>query len=263
MAKPKNPEKKMGLGGHLRELRTRLYWSALFILIGSVAGWFSFDLVYQQLIRPLQTLDANPDYNVSVNFGTVVGAFDLRFQMAMFIGLIVSSPFWLFQLWRFVAPAMKQRERRYTLGFLFTAVPLFLAGCVVAWFSMPNFVISMLSFTPAHAASFLSANEYILFTLRLLLVFGLAFVLPVILVFLNFAGVLSGASIRKSWRMAIFLSCLVAALATPVSDPMSMLLVAVPLIVFYFVAVGIALLRDRKKVVALSDLDEVRPLEEL
>jgi sec-independent protein translocase protein TatC len=263
VARVKNPEKKMGLGGHLRELRTRLYWSALYILIGSVAGWFLFDFVYNQLIRPLKTLDANPNYNVSVNFGTVVGAFDLRFQMAIFLGVIFSSPFWLYHVWRFSSPAMKKRERRYTLAFLLTASPLFLAGCALAWYAMPTFVIGMLSFTPTNAASFLSANEYILFTLRLLLVFGIAFVLPVILVFLNFLGVVSGAGIRKSWRLAIFISVLIAALATPVSDPMSMLLVSVPLIIFYFIAMGIALARDKRKGKAIANLDEVRPLEEI
>lgn len=263
MARAKNPEKKMGLGGHLRELRTRLYWSALYILVGSVAGWFMFDFVYNELIRPLRTLDNDPNYNVSVNFGTVVGAFDLRFQMAIFLGVIFSSPFWLYHIWRFSSPALKKRERRYTLAFLLTATPLFLAGCALAWYAMPTFVIGMLSFTPTNAASFLSANEYILFTLRLLLVFGIAFVLPVILVFLNFLGVVSGAGIRKSWRVAIFISVLIAALATPVSDPMSMLLVSVPLIIFYFIAMGIALARDKRKVRAIANLDEVRPLEEI
>ena len=263
MARAKNPEKKMRLGGHLRELRNRLYWSALYILIGSVVGWNLFDFVYNQLIRPLKTLDANPNYNVSVNFGTVVGAFDLRFQMAIFLGVIFASPFWLYHLWRFISPAMKRRERRYTLGFLVSAVPLFLGGCAVAWYAMPTFVVSMLSFTPSHAASFLSANEYILFTLRLLLVFGIAFVLPVVLIFLNFLGVVSGAGIRKSWRLAIFLSIVVAALATPVSDPMSMFLVSVPLIVFYLIAMFIALARDKRKTKAPIDLDELRPIEEL
>ena len=253
----------MGLGGHLRELRTRLYWSALYILLGSVAGWFMFDFVYNQLIRPLKTLDDDRNYNVSVNFGTVVGAFDLRFQMAIFLGVIFSSPFWLYHLWRFSSPALKKRERRYTLAFLLTATPLFLAGCALAWYAMPTFVIGMLSFTPSNAASFLSANEYILFTLRLLLVFGIAFVLPVILVFLNFLGVVSGAGIRKSWRLAIFISVLIAALATPVSDPMSMLLVAVPLIIFYFIAMFIALARDKRRVKAVANLDDVRPLEEI
>jgi sec-independent protein translocase protein TatC len=263
VARAKNPEKKMGLGGHLRELRTRLYWSALFILIGSAAGWMLFELVYDQLVRPLKVLDQNPNYNVSVNFGTVVGAFDLRFQMAIFLGVIIASPLWLYQLWRFVSPAMKSRERRYTLGFLLTASPLFLAGCAVAWYSMPTFVIGMLSFTPSNAASFLSANEYILFTLRLLLVFGIAFVLPVVLVFLNFLGVVSGKGIQKSWRLAIFISVVIAALATPVSDPMSMLLVAIPLIVFYFIAMVIALARDKRKLKVVASLDDVRPLEEL
>jgi sec-independent protein translocase protein TatC len=263
VARAKNPEKKMGLGGHLRELRTRLYWSALYILIGSVGSWFLFDFVYGELIRPLKTLDANPKYNVSVNFGTVVGAFDLRFQMAIFLGVILASPFWLYHLWRFVSPALKRRERRYTLGFLLTASPLFLGGCAVAWYAMPTFVISMLSFTPTNAASFLSANEYILFTLRLLLVFGIAFVLPVVLVFLNFLGVVSGAGIRKSWRLAIFIAVVIAALATPVSDPMSMLLVAIPLIVFYFIAMAIALTRDKRKGKQVEDLEDIRPLETL
>jgi sec-independent protein translocase protein TatC len=263
VARVKNPEKKMGLGGHLRELRKRLYWSALYILLGSVAGWFSFDFVYNQMIRPLKTLAANSDYNVSVNFGTVVSAFDLRFQMAIFLGVIFSSPFWLYHLWRFSSPAMKKRERRYTLAFLLTASPLFLAGCALAWYAMPTFVIGMLSFTPTNAASLLSANEYILFTLRLLLVFGISFVLPVILVFLNFLGVVSGAGIRKSWRLAIFISVLIAALATPVSDPMSMLLVAIPLIVFYLIAMGIALARDKRTSKAMANLEDVRPLEEI
>ena len=124
-------------------------------------------------------------------------------------------------------------------------------------------MIGMLSFTPTNAASFLSANEYILFTLRLLLVFGIAFVLPVILVFLNFLGVVSGNGIKKSWRMAIFVSVVIAALATPVSDPMSMLLVAVPLIVFYFIAMLIALARDKRKSKSVESLEDIRPLEEL
>jgi sec-independent protein translocase protein TatC len=128
---------------------------------------------------------------------------------------------------------------------------------------MPTFVISMLSFTPTNAASFLSANEYILFTLRLLLVFGIAFVLPVVLVFLNFLGVVSGAGIRKSWRLAIFIAVVIAALATPVSDPMSMLLVAIPLIVFYFIAMAIALTRDKRKGKQVEDLEDIRPLETL
>jgi sec-independent protein translocase protein TatC len=232
-------------------------------VLGAAGGWMLFDPIYNELVRPLKTLDKDPGYNVSVNFGTVVGAFDLRFQMAIFTGVIVSSPFWLYQLWRFISPAMKKRERRYTLGFLFSATPLFLGGCLVAWYAMPTFVIAMLSFTPANAASFLSANEYILFTLRLLLVFGIAFVLPVILVFLNFMGVVSGAGIRKSWRLAIFISVLVAALATPVSDPMSMLLVAIPLIVFYLLAMSIALIRDKRKSKQLTNLEDVKPIDDL
>jgi sec-independent protein translocase protein TatC len=253
----------MRLGGHLRELRKRLYWIALFILSGSVVGWIGFDPVFASLQAPVVELAKNPKFNATINFGSVVSAFDLRLQVSMFIGVVITSPLWLMQLWLFVSPALKRKEKRHTVGFIATATPLFLAGCVLGWFIMPEFVTTMLAFTPEGSANVINASEYILFTLRILLVFGIAFILPVVLVFMNFLGVVSAKSIRKSWRLAIFISVLMAALATPVSDPMSMFLVAIPLIVFYCVASFIAYLHDRRLTKRTVDLETIRPLEEL
>ena len=235
----------MNLRGHLKELRKRLFWSAIFFCLATVAGWFLFDQVFDALQRPIVELANAKGINATINFNSVVSAFDLRMQISMFLGLIISSPFWLWNLWAFITPGLKKKERRYSLGFLLTALPLFLAGCYLAWFALPTFVKSLLAFTPAGSANIISASDYILFSLRILLVFGLAFVLPVVLVLLNFVSVLTAASIRKSWRIAVFLSALLAAMATPTADPMSMFFLMIPTIVLFYLAVGVTTLRER------------------
>ena len=260
----KNPEKRMGLGGHLRELRNRLFWSSLFIVAGTVVGWLIFEQVFDLLQAPIVHYAQTHHSNTTINFGSVTGAFDLRMQTSIFLGVLLSSPFWLYNLWAFITPGLKKHERRYTITFLGAAVPLFFAGCWLAWTSLPYFISSLIGFTPTGAANVINANEYVLFTIRVLLVFGSAFVLPVILVLLNFIGVLSAKSILKSWRLAVFIIAIVAALATPVSDPMSMLLVMVPMALLYIVAAGLAWLHDRrayKKAKALGiDLKEFENL---
>jgi sec-independent protein translocase protein TatC len=245
MAKSKNATGQMSLGGHLKELRTRVFWIALFIVCGSVGGWFLFEPVFNALQAPILQAASDSHINATVNFNTIGGAFDLRLQVSAFVGAVISSPLWLYQLWAFIVPALKRRERLYTLAFLGTSIPLFLGGCYLAWASIPNFVRALLSMTPAGSTNLINANEYILFAVRVLLLFGLAFVLPVVLVMLNFMGLLSAAAILKGWRLAVVISAFVAALATPVADPTSMFVLMIPLLVLYFAALGIAALRDR------------------
>ena len=245
MAKRKNPRGKMSLGGHLKELRKRFFWVALFLIAGSVAGWYLFDPVFLALQAPIIAAAKNSHIAATVNFGTIGGAFDLRLQISVFIGVIVTSPLWLYQFWAFVTPALKRKERAYTIGFLGAAIPLFLGGCYMAWTALPGFVSALLSLTPRGSANLINANEYILFAIRILLIFGIAFVLPVVLVLLNFMGVLSAALILKGWRLAVVISAFIGALSTPVADPTSMFLLMIPLLVLYFVALGIAALRDR------------------
>jgi sec-independent protein translocase protein TatC len=246
VVKKQNPEGKMSLSGHLKELRNRLFWSAIFLLAGSVAGWFMFDTVFAELQRPILALANQPGSNATINFPTVVSAFDVRLQVAIFLGVLISSPVWLFNIWSFITPGLKKKERKYTIWFVVVAVPLFLAGTALAWTSLPTFVQVLVGFTPQGGANVINASEYILFTIRILLVFGIAFVLPVVLVLLNFAGVLTAKSILKSWRMAIFVSAVVGAIATPVAEPMAMFLLMVPLLILYFVAAGIATLHDKR-----------------
>jgi len=259
VARKKNPDAKMSLSGHLKELRNRLFWSALFIVSGSIAGWFMFDAVFIELQRPIVELASKPGSNATINFPTVVSAFDVRLQVSIFLGILMSSPIWLFNLWAFVTPGLKARERRYSIGFIFVSVPLFVAGTALAWTSLPTFVQVLVGFTPEGSANVINASEYILFTVRILLVFGLAFVLPVVLVMLNFAGVITAENIIKSWRMAVFVSAVVGAIATPVAEPMAMFLLMVPLLILYFLAAGIAHLHDKRVAKKLAALELANP----
>jgi sec-independent protein translocase protein TatC len=124
---------------------------------------------------------------------------------------------------------------------------LFLTGAYIAWTSLPTFVVVLIGFTPEGSSNVINASEYILFTIRIVLVFGLAFVMPVVLVLMNFANLLTGAAILKGWRLAVFIIAMVSALATPTADPMSMFLLMAPLSALYFVAVGVAVLNDKRR----------------
>jgi sec-independent protein translocase protein TatC len=245
----------MNLGGHLRELRNRLFISAIFIFASAVVGWFLFDPVFAILQEPIMAIAEEKGSQATVNFGTVVSAFDVRLQVSIFLGILISSPVWLYNLWAFITPGLKKKERRYTLGFLLTGIPLFLVGCALAWVSLPGFVRTLIGFTPEGSANVINASEYILFTLRILLVFGIAFVLPVVLVLLNFASVITAKNILNSWRIAVFVIALVAALATPTADPMSMFLLMIPLLLLYFVAAGIASINDKRRAKKTADLE--------
>ena len=218
-----------------------------------------FDAVFNELQRPIVELAAKPGSNATINFPTVVSALDVRVQVSIFLGILMSAPIWLYNLWAFVTPGLKKRERRYTIGFVLASVPLFIGGTALAWSSLPAFVVVLVGFTPDGAANVINASEYILFTIRILLVFGLAFVMPVALVMLNFAGVITAENIIKSWRMAVFVSAVVAAIATPVAEPMAMFLLMGPLLILYFVAAGIAYLHDKRVAKKLAALELADP----
>jgi sec-independent protein translocase protein TatC len=255
MASRRNPEKRMKLSGHFRELRKRLFRSGIAIILGTTLGWMLFDTVFAELQKPILELAKDEHVNAQINFGSVVSAFDLHMQISFFIGVFITSPIWLYQIWAFLAPALKKRERKYTVLFALSSTPLFLAGSFFGWWLFPGFVKSLLSFTPEGSANVINAAEYVLFTVRVLLVFGLAFVLPAILVLLNSIGVITGKSILKGWRIAIFTISLIGALATPVSDPMSMFLLMIPLIALYYLSAGLALLNDKRKTLRSKTAD--------
>ena len=230
-------------------------------MAGSVVGWFLFDPVFKILQQPLLDVTERRGIEAIVNFGTVVSAFDLRIQISIFLGVILTSPVWLWNFWAFIAPGLKQKEKRYATGFTVAAVPLFLAGTALAWTSLPGFVVVLIGFTPEGSSNVINASEYILFAIRILLIFGIAFVMPVVLVLLNFAGLATGRGILKSWRLALFIIAVVSALATPTAEPMTMFLLMAPLSALYFSAIGIAMANDKRRERKLAKLVGADDLE--
>ncbi|MBO9578312.1 MAG: twin-arginine translocase subunit TatC [Microbacteriaceae bacterium] len=237
----------MSLGGHLRELRKRILIAALGVLGGTIFGWWASDLVFVGLQAPIAAVAEQSGRGAALNFDTIAGSFDLRMQIAITIGIVVSSPLWLYEIWAFLTPGLMKKERAFGIGFICSAVPLFLAGCAVGWMVMPHLVELFVSFAPADSISNISARYYYDFVLKLMIATGVGFVLPVILVLLNFAGVVSGRAIIRGWRWAILVIVTFTAATTPVTDIVSMFLLAVPMLVLYFAAAGVALLNDRRR----------------
>jgi sec-independent protein translocase protein TatC len=236
----------MSLGDHLVELKRRLFRSALALAAGSVAGWFLAGAVMDALRAPVDQIAAQQGRAAMLNYDTVTAAFDLRMQVALTVGVVVSSPIWLYQLWAFLVPAMKRNERRYVFGFFFAAAPLFAAGAFAGWLLVPHMVTLLTGFASDHDASILQAKTYFDFVTKLVLAVGVAFVLPVFLVLLNFVGVLSARSILASWRWALILIALFAAIATPAADVLSMFLIVIPMVGLYFAAFGVSTIHDRR-----------------
>ncbi|MFC8192280.1 twin-arginine translocase subunit TatC [Cellulomonas sp. NPDC057328] len=236
----------MPLREHLRELRRRLVLIALGLVVGGIAGWLLYEPVFGLLQEPVRQVAAERDEVVTLNFAGVATAFDMQVKVSLFLGILVTSPWWLYQLWAFVTPGLTRRERLYGVGFLAAAVPLFLAGAGLAWAVLPNAVRLLLDFTPEGTANVTDGQLYLSFVMRLMLAFGAAFLLPVVMVALNMAGVVQARAWAHGWRWAVVVSFVFAAIATPTPDVVTMLAVAFPMCLLYAAALGVCLLHDRR-----------------
>jgi sec-independent protein translocase protein TatC len=240
----------MTLFEHLREFQSRLFKSALAILAASGLAWFFYDQLFALITAPFMDVVAEAkasgrDVVLAVN--GVTDAFTLQLQVVLISGVVIALPIWLYQLWRFLAPGLKGTERRWAYGFVFSATPLFLLGTVIAYKSMPSLLHLLLGFTPTNVANIININTYLAFTIQLMLFFGIGAIIPAIFVMLNFAGILSGERLLKSWRWLVIGVLTFAAVATPSTDPVSMMVVAAPFMIIVAIAVMIMLVNDRRR----------------
>jgi sec-independent protein translocase protein TatC len=243
--------KTMSLLGHFSELRKRLFKSACGIIIGSFVGWFAYDQIIQWLTAPICDLKSATELGQkncgALYINGVLGPIDLKFKLSILVGILVTSPIWLYQIWAFIAPGLHKKERRNSILFVIFAVPFFAIGTLAGYLVLPIAVKVLLSFTPESLANLVKFDDYLSFVTQLILVFGIAFELPVFLVALNLAHVLSGRAILKPWRYAIFGITLFSAVFTPTGDPITMFFLAIPLSLLYVAAGGISLLVDRSR----------------
>jgi sec-independent protein translocase protein TatC len=236
----------MSLGQHLVEFRGRLVKAALAIAVASVGGFFVADFVWSLLAAPLMDVANDSGRIAQINYTSISEAFDTKIAIALTVGIVASSPIWLWQIWSFVTPALVRREKRFAFGFLLTAIPLFLLGCGTGWWLFPHVVELMTSFAPEGSTTLLTAKYYLDFSIKFVIAIGIGFDLPVFLVLLNFTGVLSAKAIISGWRWAIVGITTFTALATPAADVVSMFLLAIPMLVLYFLAAFVAWIRDRR-----------------
>jgi len=265
LRRKRSPDGRMSLGDHLRELRRRFVIAATAIVVGSVLGWVEYDWLFDQIMAPLRKLAAERGGLVNINFGGITQPFTVQIQVALFVGVIVASPVWLFQVWGFIVPGLTKREKRTAMAFVGAAVPLFIGGCFMATKIVPKAVEILLGFTPEGAANLPDAALYLTFVTRFILAFGLAFLLPVFLVGLNVAHILPARIMLRGWRIAVILIFVFSAMMTPTPDAWTMLALALPMIGLFFAAVGVSTLLDRRRArrepewAKLAD-DEASPL---
>jgi sec-independent protein translocase protein TatC len=242
---------KMPLLAHLNEFRSRFLKSIAAVAVASMAGWFFYDEIINQLAKPVCDLSAarasGSNACGSLYINGVLGPLNLQIKVAILSGLILAAPIWLYQLWAFIAPALHRREKRYTILFLAAATPFFTLGSVIGYLILPVTVKVLFGFTPSSLTNLVKFDDYLDFVLRIILLFGLAFELPVFLLTFNLIGFLRGSTILRPWRIWVFSITLAAAALTPTSDPITMSILAVPLIVLYFLAGLIAVVLDRRR----------------
>ena len=237
----------MALREHLAELRRRFVISAIAILLGAAVGWYLYTPVIEHLKEPLDRIAAEHHRTATLNYGEIMGAFNIKIKLSIYLGIVVASPVWLYQVWAFIMPGLTRKERGYGLGFVAAAVPLFGGGVALAWFWLPRAVEVLTHFAPEGTSNIIDAEAYISFATRLMLAFGIAFVIPLLLVMLNFIGVLSGARMGRAWRIAVFAIFLFAAVVSPSPEPGGMVAMAIPMVLLYVIAVGVSLLNDRRR----------------
>ncbi|WP_174441930.1 twin-arginine translocase subunit TatC [Demequina pelophila] len=247
---------RMPLGAHLREARNRAFRAAVALVVGMGVGYVLADPILDVLREPI--LDLAESRAAVLNYDTVTGAFDLRLTIAMFAGIILSSPVWLYQAFAFLVPGMTRRERRYTFGFVAAALPLFVAGCLVGFAIFPHMIELLTSFAAEEDSTILQASYYVDFVTKMVVAVGFVFVLPVLVVMLNLLGVLPAHAIRRGWRLAVVGIAVFSALVTPAADVLSMVIVAGSMTGLFFAAYAVAVVHDRRAARRLeAELDGV------
>jgi sec-independent protein translocase protein TatC len=266
---PVGADGQMALADHLRELRARLLLVTLALLVGITVAWFFYGPLFNLLLDPYEEARKRLAEHGVHSEGVINGVATsllLRLKISALAAVVATSPFWLYQIWAFVVPGLHANERRWTKLFAVVAGPLFVLGVAVAYYVLPKGMEVLIGFTPGTLTSLVDFGDYFRFLTRMMLVFGIAFEIPLFVVLLNLAGVVSGKTLG-AYRPWIILGTFVfAAVATPSTDPFSMIMLAVPMVVLFLLSEVIARFVDRRRATRSRELaavpdDEASPLD--
>ncbi len=256
---PSSPDGVMSLGDHLRELRYRVLFSLIFIVLGMIVIAIFYNPVYTFLAQPwLQAKEilsvTNPELSTQMVLSGVTTPLTLAMKICGVGGLILAAPIWLYQIWAYIVPALLAKEKRWALMFVGTALPLFLAGVAVGYWILPQGISVLMSFTPQSVpiTNLIEIDKFLELMLQLMLVFGLGFLMPVVVVGANLVGVLKASALAKARLYVIFGTFVFGAAATPSTDPFSMLALAIPMSVLFLGAEVICHFNDKRKAKRLA-----------
>lgn len=246
------PEDRMTLTQHLAELRTRIIRSLLAVLVGIIVILAAYDQVLGFLLQPYRDLCMRrPDF-CSVSGGSVfslapLAGFSTRLSIATYGGIIIALPVIMWQVWRFVVPALHAKEKKYAIPFVFSSVSLFLLGAYIAYWTLEKALEFLIAWSGEDVQAAYAVDAYVRLVGLMIAAFGIAFEFPVLLVALQLVGVLTPQTLLKGWRYALLACFLIAAVITPSGDPYSMLALALPMSFFYLVSILIGYLVQRRK----------------
>jgi sec-independent protein translocase protein TatC len=240
---------RMALADHFRELRARLMKSVLALVVATIASFFSYNQLLDLVTGPFN--DARDRLGSStqtvIYVSGVGGGLMIQLKLCALSGVVLSSPVWLYQVWAFVLPGLHRNERKWTMLFVAIAGPLFAAGVALGYYVLPKGLEVLISFTPADMTNLNDFNDFFSFMVRMLLVFGISLEIPFFVVLLNLAGVVSGRALGRYRPWIILGTFVFAAVATPSTDPISMLLLAGPMLALFLLSEVIARVVDRRR----------------
>jgi sec-independent protein translocase protein TatC len=246
---PVGADGRMALSDHLRELRARLIRSALFMLVAFGVALFFYDELLELVLGPYQDavvmLKGKTDTTAYV--GGATGPLMVQLKLCGVAAIVGSSPYWLYQIWAFILPGLHSNERKWSRLFAAVAGPLFFVGVGVGYYVLPKGLEVLIGFTPESLQNLVEFGEYFSFLTRMLLVFGISFEIPLFVIMLNLAGVISGKQLARYRPWIIIGTFIFAAVATPSTDPFSMVMLAGPMLVLFVVAEVVARSIDRAR----------------
>jgi sec-independent protein translocase protein TatC len=240
----KDTERTMPIMGHLGELRRRLTWVAVVVVVFVIAAFVEKKWVFFVVMKPLRD-------NTAITELTTLGvteAFMSVLKVCIYAGLICALPFILYQFWAFILPGLYENERRSVLPYMLSTTALFLGGVAFAYFVvLPVGLRFMIGYAPDIFHQLLQADRYVTFISMFLLAFGVVFELPIVMMLLAWARIVDHVRLRKVRRYAILVEAIVAAVFTPSQDPLSMCLMLIPLIILYEVGIWLAKVSTRRR----------------
>lgn len=243
----------MSVMDHLRELRQRVIRALLAVAVGTIVMLATYDPVKNWLTKPYRNLcNQKPEFKCDGSLFALgpLDGFTARLRVCAYGGLVLALPVVLWQIWRFVVPALNKKEKRYAVPFILSSVVLFIFGCSIAYWTLDKALEFLITWSGSEITEAYRITDYIMLVVMMMLAFGVGFLSPVLLVFLQLVNAVSPRTLIRQWRYSIVGIFVTAAVITPSGDPVSLLALAVPLTALYLLSVLVGWLLTRRRVVA-------------